>query len=734
MSTVSTEADRLATRLAHHPRLALLLDLDGTMIPFAATPEAAVLDRAGIELLDALHRAKVQVVVVTGRMRSQVEPLTELAPHAWWVAEHGAWRRDDREIWTGPPNAPELEELARLLEPFASQPGARVERKSLSLCLHWRLVAPELKDALIAGAELACDEWLESNPDLERLEGVEMLEVRRRSANKGVAVPWVRQRLPDVRLIAIGDDTTDEDMFAELEHDELAIGVGVRRAHTRCHVAGPPAVRELLAWLVQARTTGTDRAFDGFEGHPDEEPAERARLLVVSNRIPPATTGRQRSVGGLVSALEPALEAHDGMWLGWNGGESSGERRLTVDGRDAQGRCGSIADTARPIRASFEFAPTWRDRFYGGFCNRALWPLFHGFPGRARYEDDEWLAYVEANAEFARHASELAATDGTVWVHDYHLLLAGRGLRQRGFAGPLGLFLHIPFPSRDLFDMLPWADEIVQAMLEFDLLGFHTEQWAQNFRDCARDRLGGRKLPEIAVLPIGIDPRAFAPTNEPVDREVAGLQAVLGPRRMILGVDRLDYAKGIPERLTAFERLLEGKPEWRGQIAFVQISVPSRADVPEYAELRQQVENLVGRINGRFGEADWVPVRYLYRSYDHRVLAQLFRAADVALVTPLRDGLNLVAKEFVAAQDPDRPGVLVLSKFAGAAAELRDAVITNPFHPDGLAGDLDRALRMDAAERKRRHALLSAAIADRTPQRWAAVFLDRLDSAHRSRS
>jgi trehalose-6-phosphate synthase len=234
------------------------------------------------------------------------------------------------------------------------------------------------------------------------------------------------------------------------------------------------------------------------------------------------------------------------------------------------------------------------------------------------------------------------------------------------------------------------------------------------------------------VLPIGVDPTTFAPNGAPDGPEVAGLRAALGQRRMILGVDRLDYAKGIPERLLAFECLLETKPEWRGKICFVQISVPSREDIPEYAELRHRVEMLVGRINGRFGEANWVPVRYLYRSYDHAVLAQLYRAADVALVTPLRDGLNLVAKEFVVAQDPANPGVLVLSKFAGAAVELSDAVITNPYHPEGLACDLDLALRMTPPERHARHGKLMAALAGKTPQGWAAAFLDRLLSTARS--
>jgi trehalose 6-phosphate synthase len=224
---------------------------------------------------------------------------------------------------------------------------------------------------------------------------------------------------------------------------------------------------------------------------------------------------------------------------------------------------------------------------------------------------------------------------------------------------------------------------------------------------------------------------SFTATVDAIDRDIAGLRAALGARRMILGVDRLDYSKGIPERLLAFEALLERYPEWRSQVSLVQISVPSREEVPEYAELRTTVEKLVGRINGRYGEADWVPVRYLYRSYDHRVLAQLYRLADIALVTPLRDGLNLVAKEFIAAQDAEQPGVLVLSRFAGAAEQLTNAVLTNPYHADGLAADLDFALRMPQGERRRRHELLRAVIAETSPESWASMFVGRLREAWR---
>jgi trehalose 6-phosphate synthase len=717
----SAAPDQLCVTLASHAHLTLLLDLDGTLIPFAARTEDAQLDVDAVRVLGALHDAGIQVVIVSGRPRTLLEPLCVLAPHAWWIAEHGCWRCDDTHCWTHLPTVPEIEELAAMLEVFAQVPGARLERKSLSACLHWRQVPSDLKGDLIRGAELVCDEWLESHREFERIAGAEVLEVRHRSANKGAAVAWLRQRTPHARFIAIGDDETDEDMFGALRHHELAIHVGNRPiSRSTYRLPGPTAVRAFLWWLIEARTGAPGRPVPSLEVRTSAVPSS-TKFLVVSNRTPTVPDGdRQRARGGLVAALEPALQVHGGMWLGWSGRESESSRLVMSD-------C-----DVRPARASFDLSPTWRERFYAGFCNRALWPLFHGFPGRVQYSDCDWAAYVEANAEFARHTSALVSRDGIVWVHDYHLLLVAHALRQRRFAGPIGLFLHIPFPPRDLFDTLPWANELIRAMLAFDVIGFHTSQWADNFRDAARIRARGQALPEIAVLPIGVDPAEFAPTGAPDAPEVAGLRSALGQRRIILGVDRLDYAKGIPERLLAFECLLEEKPEWRGEVSFVQISVPSREDIPEYAEIRHRVEMLVGRINGRFGEANWVPVRYLYRSYDHAILAQLYRAADVALVTPLRDGLNLVAKEFVVAQDPRNPGVLVLSRFAGAAVELSDAVITNPYHPEGLACDLDFALRMAPTERRERHRKLMAALAGKTPQGWAAAFLDRLLSTVRS--
>ncbi|HEU0030325.1 MAG TPA: HAD-IIB family hydrolase [Kofleriaceae bacterium] len=711
-----------------HPRLTLVVDLDGTLIPFADTPDHAALDAAGIALIDALVAAGVDVAIVTGRSCASAEPVRAAASSAWWFAEHGS-SRYEHGTWIGPDDrareVDELDQLASSLRALPELADARLERKACGLAVHWRSVPSELRASVIAAADQACTDWLDAQPAYELVEGVELLEVRHRSATAAHAIAWLRARAPDAHVLAIGNDTTGEDMFLALRDDEIGIAVRnfrMRRSRARAWLSSPDAVREFLAWILDARTRDDTRP-PPVEQTP-ATPA-RARLVVVSNRAPSQVAdGRMRQVSGLVSALLPALQTHEGIWLGWSGREREGTNPVLIE------------TELQPARASFDLTPQQRSQFYDGFCNRALWPLLHSFPSRVRYSDAEWQTYVEVNELYARAALDLVEADGTIWAHDYHLLLMGRALRALGYRGPQGLFLHVPFPAPDVLETLPWADELLLAMTQYDLLGFHTEQWADNFRNGLR-ALQARTprslaVPSIGVLPIGVDPLSFRAVDDTLDREILGLRAALGTRRMILGVDRLDYSKGIPHRLRAFDRLLEQYPEWRGQVSFVQVSVPSRIEVPEYAELRHEVETLVGRINGRYGEADWVPVRYLYRSYDHRVLAQLYRTADVALVTPLRDGMNLVAKEFVAAQDVESPGVLVLSRFAGAAAELTEAVLTNPYHPDGLAADIDRALRMPIEERLSRHGSLARTLLDSTPQRWAGMFMSRLREHRRS--
>jgi trehalose 6-phosphate synthase len=465
----------------------------------------------------------------------------------------------------------------------------------------------------------------------------------------------------------------------------------------------------------------------------------RHALLAVSNRLPvlrdPVSEDeeRKRPVGGLVAALQPVLSAHGGLWLGWSGRTTPGEAFGPV----------RMDRHAVPALAWIDLPEVAYERYYNGFCNRSLWPLFHMLPSHVRFADSEWDAYLAVNDRLAQAATDLVAADCAVWAHDFHLLLLAARLRQRGHRGPLGSFLHVPFPGIDLFRIIPWAEALLEGMLAFDLLAFQTPADVRNFRQVAAElasasvtddgvQYRGRRTC-VRALPIGIMPEPFETTAEAAeDGETTALLESLAGKRLVLGVDRLDYTKGIPERLEAFARLLAVVPEWRGNVSFIQISVPSRSEVPDYQEQRQKIEAAVGRINGEFGEAAWTPVRYLYRSYSHDQLSRFYRAADVCLVTPLRDGMNLVAKEFVAAQPSEQAGVLVLSRFAGAASELGAAVLTNPFHPDGMARDLDRALRMPLPERRERHARLLETVRRTTAASWAESFLEALEACRRA--
>jgi alpha,alpha-trehalose-phosphate synthase [UDP-forming]/trehalose-phosphatase len=723
-------------------RLAIVTDLDGTLVPIEARPELAV-PAAGTTrlLLDLAELEGVTVTIASGRPRPELEAMFADAPTLTLVAEHGAWLRE-QGAWRATvevdpaPLRRMAEGLERLAAPFQ---GAFVERKTWGFALHHRLTRASDKEGLRVSASALLDEALAAHPELERIEGKELLEVRVRSVHKGTAVERARAAAGGgARVLALGDDLTDEDMFRALAaHDAGVFVAGDARQPSAAgyRVAGVDDVHALLEWVRDARR-GSRAAAPACAVDERGLVALRARfdLLVVSNRLPelraPVTTvedGRKKKVGGLVSALTPALTSRRGVWLGWSG-------RTVADG--AAERRQSLDVSCTPALSWMDFPRAWQERYYDGLCNAALWPLLHSFVGRVRYEERDLAAYREVNAAFAEAAERLITRDATVWIHDYHLLLLGAELRRRAHAGPIGLFLHVPFCAPDLFFVLPCADELLRALLALDVVGFHTAGYVENFLRCAARLPGARvegdvvrfegRVTRAGVFPIGIIPEQFQPRSDAPAPEIEALLQAITGRRLVLGVDRLDYTKGIPERLTAFGRLLATCPEWRRKVCLVQVSVPSRADVPEYAQQRARVEQIVGNINGDFGEADWVPIRYLYRSYGMDVLAQLYRAADVGYVTPLRDGMNLVAKEYVAAQDPERPGALLLSRFAGAADELDAALLTNPYDVEGMARDLDRALRMDLRERRERHAFLRAAVERTTALTWAEDFLRAL--------
>lgn len=434
------------------------------------------------------------------------------------------------------------------------------------------------------------------------------------------------------------------------------------------------------------------------------------RLVCVSNRI--SLPRRGAAPGGLAVGVLSALKHTGGVWFGWSGetSENPSEEPEVV--------------TRGNVRfASIALKPAEFDAYYNGYCNGTLWPLFHYFPERFTHDQRQYEAYQAVNAQFARGLMKVIKPGDAVWVHDYQLIPLGRLLRECGFEGPLGFYLHIPFPHVQILRLLPDYPELVRDLNQYDLVGFQTEDDVLSFRSAAPE-----SPVKLGAYPIGIDvdsvvhEAATTYTQETVGRMLASL---LG-RQLIIGVDRLDYTKGLTERFAAYEQFLETFPSNQGNVVFLQIAPPSRSNVSAYGEIRRGLEQCAGRLNGRFAAADWTPIRYLNRDYTHATLMGFLRAAKVALVTPVRDGMNLVAKEFVAAQDPADPGVLILSPMAGAAEELTAALLVNPYDKRGVAAALETALNMPLEERRRRHEQMLAAVRRHDIHNWYGRFVHDL--------
>ncbi len=452
---------------------------------------------------------------------------------------------------------------------------------------------------------------------------------------------------------------------------------------------------------------------NGLDGRP---------LVVLANRLPVTRAGDEwrPSAGGLVTALRPVVEEVDGYWVAWDGGAD--DVPDTVDGFDARLR--PVALTESEV-----------EDYYDGFANRTLWPLFHDLLQEPVIDRSWWHAYQDINERFAKAAAEFAHLDPVFWVHDYHLMLAPRSLRLLAPGARIGFFLHIPFPPPELVARLPWRDALLDGLLGADAIGFHTEWYRANFvRSVQRARrdvtvsgntiyLPDGRAVHTSAHPISIDAGAFAElaTQPQTESELAELREQFAGRAVFLGVDRLDYTKGIRHRLQAIERLLERDEGLRERFAFVQIAVPSRDDVTEYQELREQVELMVGHINGRFTEPGQdVPVHYLYRSIRPERLAAYYRLADVMCVTPLKDGMNLVAKEFVTVQAAGgESGVLLLSEFAGVSEEFGDdALLCHPFDVESLSLLMEQALRFDADDRRTRTRAMADLVARNDVFAW----------------
>jgi trehalose 6-phosphate synthase len=377
--------------------------------------------------------------------------------------------------------------------------------------------------------------------------------------------------------------------------------------------------------------------------------------------------------------------------------------------------------------------------YYLGFANRVLWPLFHYRVNLAEYSRDQWASYLRVNEMLAERLAVALEPEDVVWIHDYHMIPFGAALRRLGVANRLGFFLHIPFPTPEVLATLPVHDALVSALFAYDLVGFQTGKDLQAFSDYVEREADGWTAGDgtmhaygmsvrAASFPISIDTqfvadRALRATRT---RQAARLRDSLSGQQLVIGVDRLDYTKGLVHRFDAVERLLDTHPQHRRSVVVLQIAPPSREDVPEYQRIRAELDARIGRINGRFGEPDHLPLRYINRRFRQETLFGFYRASRVGLVTPLRDGMNLVAKEFVASQDPDDPGVLVLSRFAGASVELNTALIVNPFDVDQIADALDQALAMPLAERRRRYETMMARLREHDVHAWREAFLDAL--------
>jgi trehalose 6-phosphate synthase len=455
--------------------------------------------------------------------------------------------------------------------------------------------------------------------------------------------------------------------------------------------------------------------------------AER-RVVAVSNRVASPSEG-DKAAGGLAVGVLGALRANGGIWFGWNGNLTQGDTHDPV-----------VEEHGNIRFMGIDLNNADYEGYYNGFSNKVLWPLFHYLLTFIEYKKTDFDAYLRVNATFARKLIPLLEPNDVIWVHDYHLIPLASELRKAGITQPIGFFLHVPFPDFDVLQVLPDRNYILRAMCAYDVVGFHTHRDLASFRAAVSEpEIGaevrddgminvGGGLMRAGVFPIGIDVDGlveFAAEAEN-DSEVIRTRHGLAGRRFIIGVDRLDYSKGLEQRFRSYARLLEKYPETRGTISYTQIAPPTRTGVRTYDEIRASLEQTSGEINGRFATLDWVPIKYINRGTNRKSLMGLFRLADVGLVTPIRDGMNLVAKEFVAAQNPEDPGMLVLSTLAGAAYELKDAVLVNPYDVDDVADGINRALMMPLDERRYRHAEMMTVLRKNDIVAWRDRFIDAL--------
>lgn len=455
-----------------------------------------------------------------------------------------------------------------------------------------------------------------------------------------------------------------------------------------------------------------------------------SRLVVVSNRV--ADLSAKVQSGGLAVGVGDALRQHGGLWFGWDGNIVQSGTRVPP----------TVTETGPVKTVTLPMTAQDHSEYYNGFSNSVLWPVFHYRLDLAQHQANFISGYKRVNSKFANALSPLLEPDDIIWVHDYHLIPLAWELRKRGHEQKIGFFLHIPFPPSEILAAAPEHEWLLNCLMYFDLVGFQSHTDLVNFEHYMQEQRGaelsgdgrvsalGKQL-TIGRFPIGIDVESFREMafSEEADEQIEFLKRRSSSQIHVIGVDRLDYSKGLPDRMRAFNRLLELYPDMQKDVSLMQIAPPTRENVGAYTEIREELESLSGAINGAYADFDWTPVRYIHRMIPRNILAALFRGSQVGLVTPLRDGMNLVAKEFVAAQDESDPGVLILSQFAGAAEQMTQALLVNPYDTDEMAHTLYRAIKMPLEERQERQQALFRCVVEHDARDWSAKFLSALKAA-----
>lgn len=457
-----------------------------------------------------------------------------------------------------------------------------------------------------------------------------------------------------------------------------------------------------------------------------------SRLIVVSNRVTAPSGQPVGSQGGLSVALAEALREYGGLWFGWSG-ESTSEFTGEIKWTHADG----------VVTATIDLEDQDIHEYYNGYANKTLWPLFHYRVDLTEYDRTFDAGYARVNQRFAETMIPIIEPDDVIWVHDYHLIPLAMELRKRGVGNRIGFFLHIPWPPPRLLTTLPRHLALVESLFDYDLVGFQTNEWLEAFSDYLVREADAPvvdntvaafgKTIRIGAFPIGIDTMAFQAAAESPEALATRerMASSIAGRQMIIGVDRLDYSKGLEERFLGYERFLADNSNQCQDVFLLQIAPPTRGDIGSYQEIRGRLDALSGRINGAYAEIDWVPIRYVNRGYARHELAAIYRSARIGIVTPLRDGMNLVAKEYVAAQDPADPGVLILSKFAGAALQLTEALLVNPYSQEDIADAIKTGLAMSLAERKRRWSRMIAGVVADDVVKWRSDFVQALGAISR---